>query len=453
MTRLLRSARTHLCCLALLFFASAAFGQGAGGTITGTVTDETGATLPGAAVTIRNEDTGTIRELVTGEGGRFRAPDLAPGPYAVTAALSGFGAVARRGITLTVGREAVVDFMLKVGQLTDVVNVVGETSTVDTRTSSTGGLISEEQIKNLPLNGRSFIELASSVPGRAAHESGWPITSTGFGQKISVNGSRYTQNLFTLDGTMMNDQFNQAGSASGNMLGVEAVREFQVLTNSFSAEYGRHTGGGHQRGDQDRHQRVPWFRFRVPPQRGARREAVGSEAEQPRQAGFHAQPVRVLRWRADHPERTFFFATYEGLRGAARDRPPRSRSRLRRYGRRRRLRCDPSSNRIRRRTGRVLDAQRARVRPAGTRDTDEHYAMGRIDHQFTDEQQDLRALHVQRRGSHQPEPRDDRRDHQDAVAVSSPASTRSSAAPGSSTGCRSGTPAAGSTASTSSSMA
>ena len=123
------------------------------------------------------------------------------------------------------------------------VQIMAEAKTVDTQTASTGGLISTAQIEGLPLNGRSFVELANLTPGVQLTQTGGQSTSTGLGAKLSVNGSRYTSNLFTLDGTNLNDQFSQAGSASGNVLGVEAVREFQVLTNSFSAEYGHHTGG------------------------------------------------------------------------------------------------------------------------------------------------------------------------------------------------------------------
>src|SRR5204863_2114733 len=138
-------------------------------------------------------------------------------------------------------------------------------------------------------------------------------TSTGFGQKISINGSRYTQNLFTLDGTMMNDQFNQAGSASGNMLGVEAIREFQVLTNSFSAEYGRHTGGvinaATKTGTNRFHGSL--FEFHRDQNLDAKRwEAKQNNLSKPdftrNQFGFSAGGP-ILQ------NRTFFFATYEGL--------------------------------------------------------------------------------------------------------------------------------------------
>ncbi|MBA2306312.1 MAG: TonB-dependent receptor [Acidobacteria bacterium] len=369
----------------LILFTSGMLAQGATGIITGTVTDETGAVLPGASVTIRNDDTAAARDLATDADGRFRAPDLLPGPYSVTATLQGFATIARSGIRLTIGREAVVDFSLKVGQIADVVNVVGEASTIDTRTSSTGALISEEQIKNLPLNGRSFIELATLTPGVQLTSGGGRNTSAGFGQKISVNGARYTQNLFTLDGTMMNDQFNQAGSATGNMLGVEAIREFQVLTNSFSAEYGRHTGAVVNAATKTGTNsfRGSLFEFHRNEALDANRwEAENNNLAKPdfqrNQFGFSLGGP-IMR------ERTFFFTNYEGLRetlGVTRtfnvpslavraSAGPLVRPFLNAY---------PEPNSV------VLDAQRGQYIRQDQRDTAEHYFVTRLDHRFSTNQ-------------------------------------------------------------------
>lgn len=379
-----RRGRLVATCFAILLLSvSNIWAQGARGTITGVVADETGGVLPGATVTVRNEETDAAREVLTGANGRFRAPELPPGPYSITASLEGFTTMERRGIRLTVGREAVVDFTLTVGQIADLLTVVGEAPTVETRSASTGGLISGEQIMNLPLNGRSFIELANLTPGVQLTDQGGRGTSTGFGQKISVNGARYNQNLFTLDGTMMNDQFNQAGSASGNMLGVEAVREFQVLTNSFSAEYGRHVGAvvnaATKSGTNVFHGSV--FEFHRNEALDANRwEAKQNDLAKPdftrNQFGFSFGGPVVRN-------RLFFFSTYEGLRerlgltntyvvptAAVRAvAAPALRPFLDSY---------PLPN------GVVLDPQRAEYVRQATRLTGEHYAMGRVDYQFTD---------------------------------------------------------------------
>src|SRR5262245_4780524 len=212
-------------------------------TIVGTVTDETGGMLPGVAVVVTNTETSLTRTLVTDASGRYSAPNLPPGAYEIKASLEGFGTVLRRGVTLTVGREAVVDLTLKLGEMASEMTVVGEAPTVDLKGSSTGGVITGGQIEAIPLNGRSYVELTTLTPGVLIAQTGNQSTSNGFGVKLAVNGARYTSNLFTLDGTSMNDEYNQAGSASGNLLGVDSIREFQVLTNSFSAEFGHHTGG------------------------------------------------------------------------------------------------------------------------------------------------------------------------------------------------------------------
>jgi hypothetical protein len=242
MTRWLRAAFAASCVLLVLPRAGVA-SQAATGTILGAVSDETGAMLPGVTVTVTNSDTSFVRTLVTDPNGRYAAPNLAPGPYVIKATLQGFGTVLRAGITLTVGREAVVDLTMKVGEMASEVTVTAEAPSVDLKTSSTGSVITGGQIQAIPLNGRSYVELTSLTPGVLIDQTGNQSTSNGFGVKLAVNGARYTSNLFTLDGTSMNDEYNQAGSASGNLLGVDSIREFQVLTNSFSAEYGHHTGG------------------------------------------------------------------------------------------------------------------------------------------------------------------------------------------------------------------
>ena len=243
MFRCIRAASTAALFLSWLTLAVPAAAQTTTGTIVGTVTDETGGALPGVTVVVTNTETSLTRTVVSDANGRYAAANLPPGAYELKGSLQGFGSVLRRGITLSVGREAVVDFTLKLGEMASEVTVVAEAPSIELKASNTGSLITGGQIENIPLNGRSYVELTTLTPGVLIDQTGNQSTSNGFGVKLAVNGARYTSNLFTLDGTSMNDEYNQAGSASGNLLGVEAIREFQVLTNSFSAEFGHHTGG------------------------------------------------------------------------------------------------------------------------------------------------------------------------------------------------------------------
>ncbi len=364
--------------LALAGAPSSLHAQATGGSLSGTIKDGTGAVLPGVTVVVVNTDTSLARTLTTDAGGHFVAADLLPGPYSVKATLEGFATVLRSGITMSVGRDAVVDLELNVGKIADEVTVVGEAKTVDTQTASTGGLISTGQIEGLPLNGRSFVELANLTPGVQLTQTGGQSTSTGLGAKISVNGSRYTANLFTLDGTNLNDQFSQAGSASGNVLGVEAVREFQVLTNSFSAEYGHHTGGiinaATKSGTNSLHGSV--FEFH-------RDDAIDAknyfDAAKPpfarNQFGYSIGGPIVSN-------RTFFFSTYEALHErlgqtnlftvpSASVRQGTVAASIRPY-----LESFPLPN------GQAFGTTRGEYRRVDERTTDENYIMGRVDHQL-----------------------------------------------------------------------
>ena len=352
--------------------------QATGGSLSGTVKDGTGAVLPGVTVVVVNTDTSSMRTVVTDSGGRYVAADLLPGPYSVKATLQGFTSVLRSGITMTVGRDAVVDLELTLGKISDEITVVAEAKTVDTRTASTGGLISTGQIEGLPLNGRSFVELANLTPGVQLTQTGGQSTSTGLGAKLSVNGSRYTANLFTLDGTNLNDQFSQAGSASGNVLGVEAVREFQVLTNSFSAEYGHHTGGIINAATKSgtNSLRGSLFEFHRDDALDAKNFFDAAKPPFARNQFGYSVGGPII------PSKTFFFSTYEALHErlgetnlftvpSASARQGTVSTAIRPY-----LDSYPLPN------GQAFGTTRGEYSRVDERTTDENYIMGRIDHQL-----------------------------------------------------------------------
>jgi hypothetical protein len=224
--------------------SAAALGQATSAAISGTVADESGGILPGVEVTVTNTDRGTTRNTISDDEGRYSVPELQLGSYQVEAALTGFQTAVRAGITLTVGRHAVVDLVLSIGEITERVVVTGEAPTVDTTSSTISGLVDENKIRDLPLNGRSFSDLVTLQMGTVVLPIGAKNSASGFGAKISVSGARPSANSFLLDGNFVNDTLNNTpAGATGLMLGVETLQEFSVLTNTYSAEYGQSMGG------------------------------------------------------------------------------------------------------------------------------------------------------------------------------------------------------------------
>src|SRR5216684_1199149 len=233
--------RVMLVCSASL---AAIFAQTVGASLQGTVYDPSGAVVPQAEVSIRNVDTGAVRTLVTDEGGRWREPVLLPGDYELRVTAVSFQTVLRKGIRLAGGQDAVMDLHLDLGQTGTEISVIGDAERVNLTSGALSGLVDEKQMRDLPLNGRSFQQLALLQPGVNAVNAGGNDPVGGRTPKISINGARPEQSSFLLDGTDINDVYNKTpGSVGGVLLGVEAVLEFQVLTNSYSAEFGRSAGG------------------------------------------------------------------------------------------------------------------------------------------------------------------------------------------------------------------
>ncbi len=216
------------------------------GTISGTVSDATGAVMPGVRMVAQNEDTGITRTVTSDAAGRYTAPQLSLGNYRVTASIEGFQTEVRRGILLTVGREAVVNMQLTVGAVAQIVEVIGEAPLVQTTEATVGYLISERTVQNLPLEGRDLAGLVLLSPGvsEAVNASRTGSAFQGWGRRISIGGARAQDSAYLLDGTYINDMNHHIPSGpSGALLGVETVREFEVLTSSFGAQYGRTMGG------------------------------------------------------------------------------------------------------------------------------------------------------------------------------------------------------------------
>jgi hypothetical protein len=212
-------------------------------TILGRAQDQSGAVMPGVSITARNLGTGLTRTVVTNQQGLYRIQNLPPGSYTVEGELTGFQRTVRSGIELTVGREAVLDLTLQVGEVTEQVEVIGEAPLVEITRAEMSGLVNSQQIADLPLNGRSIDQLVHLEPGIAPTKTQARQINAGFAGFIQSGGARQDANVFLMDGTDVNDFIGATpGSVTGNFLGADAIREFQVLRHNYSAEYGRAAG-------------------------------------------------------------------------------------------------------------------------------------------------------------------------------------------------------------------
>jgi hypothetical protein len=220
------------------------------GVISGTVSDSSGAALPEVTVAAKNLETGSIRAAVSDSVGRYSVLSLAVGRYEVRAQKTGFRTEVRTGITLAVGQEARVDVVLQLGEVRQQLTVSGEAPLVSATTTETSGLVGERQVKDLPLNGRSYDELLTLNPGVVnftfEKTGGIGISNSTTGNNFAVSGNRPQQNLFLLNGvefTGAAENNMQPGGPSQQLVGVDAVREFNVLRDSYDAEYGKRPGG------------------------------------------------------------------------------------------------------------------------------------------------------------------------------------------------------------------
>jgi outer membrane receptor protein involved in Fe transport len=224
--------------------------QGAiSGTINGTISDPSGGVVPNAQVVVTNTGTQIATRVTTNAQGFYTAPNLPAGTYQVAASAPGFSSSLAGGIDLTVGAQQTVNLALRVGQTSQTVEVTGAAPTVELTSSTLSEVVTGPEVRELPLNGRSWTDLATLEPGVNAVRTQPAVTtsdraSRGWGAVITVSGNRPTQNNYMLNGVSLNDSFNAApGNFLAANLGVDAIGEFSVLTGSFSAQYGQSAGG------------------------------------------------------------------------------------------------------------------------------------------------------------------------------------------------------------------
>ena len=214
----------------------------------GRVEDASGASIPGTNVTVTSLETGAARTVTTDETGSYQILSLPVGRYDVKAEKAGFKAAVQAGINLVVGQQAVVNLNLEVGSVGEQVTVTADAPIVNTTTSQVSGLVGEQQVKDLPLNGRSFDLLITLNPGTVNFTSS-KTTAGGTvaqgGNMFSVAGRRASENLTLLNGIQYSGTgptINTSGGASGQLLGIDAVREYNVVSDTYGAEYGQRAG-------------------------------------------------------------------------------------------------------------------------------------------------------------------------------------------------------------------
>src|SRR5437870_5105733 len=306
--------------IALILSACPVYAQVTTATIAGVAQDASGAVIPGVSVTVKNLDTGITRTVTTDEGGRYTVPDLTIGSYEVEAQLPGFQTEVRSGITLSVGRSAVINFALKVGQISDKVTITEEAPLVESTTAAMSSLVDERTIRDLPLNGRSWDNLALLQPGVVSVGAGQGSAAFDFGTgtRFNVNGSRAYANTFLLDGTDIADHANGTpGGSAGTNLGVDGVQEFKINTSVSPAEYGRSSGGVisavTRSGTNSLHGSA--FEF----DRNNAFDSLGYFGQASHGGTGSVAPYRRNQFGGSlggpiKKDKTFFFGTYEGLR-------------------------------------------------------------------------------------------------------------------------------------------
>ncbi len=316
-------SRKFLVCFSAVLLLLGAFNssllqaQVVGGTISGAVVDNSGAAIANASVTLKNLATDVTTSVTTNTQGLYSLPNLLPGSYQQTITAMGFETAIRNGIILNVGSQTVSNVTMKVGTINERVEVKDLPPDLQLESSTISGVTDSRTIVELPLNARSWTDLAQLQPGVSTIRAMAPVSSTdrlgrGYGVELSVSGGRPQQNNYLLNGISINDYTNQApGSILGGNLGVDAVSEFNVLTTNQGAEYGRTSGGVisaiTRSGTNQFHGSAYEF---------LRNSALDARNyfDPPTIAPFRRNQFGVSAGGPIQKDRTFIFGDYEGLR-------------------------------------------------------------------------------------------------------------------------------------------
>jgi outer membrane receptor protein involved in Fe transport len=308
--------------MAAILFPAALPAQVSGGTLSGTITDPTGRAVPQAQIVIKNLATGVATTVTTNTDGFYTAVNLLPGEYQITITATGFNTEIKTGITMNVGAQQTFDLSLHVGTVSHTVQVTTDAPAVQMTSSDISATVNATTVRELPLNGRSWTDLAALQPGvdtiqtQPSFATGSDRGNRGFGQQLTISGARPQQNNYRLDGVSLNDYANGApGSVLGGNLGVDAIQEFSVLTSNYSAEYGKTSGGVvnavTRSGTNSFHGSVYEF---------LRNSALDAknffEAADTPKASFRRNQFGGAIGGPIFKSKTFFFADYEGIRQA-----------------------------------------------------------------------------------------------------------------------------------------
>ena len=318
----------RLSLILLTVIAPIARGQLGTATISGAVSDSSGAVVAGATITVINTANDFRRVTQSNNAGQYSLPGLTPGTYNVTAELQGFKRYQQNGLRLQVDQNAEIGIALEVGAVTEVVEIKGQAALVESTNASVGAVIETQKITQLPLNGRNFAQLALLVPGA---NTGAPGASNGGG--FSVGGNRSEQNAFQIDGTSNSDSYQNRVSVTPN---IDGIQEFKIQTNNYSAEFGK--GAGAQvnlvtrAGTKEFHGTLYdfWRNDALQARRffDRNRTSFPCDAKNPdfqnrpacappfnqNQFGFTLGGPLLLIPKSGGERKTFFFGTYEGFR-------------------------------------------------------------------------------------------------------------------------------------------